>query len=69
MKTSKKLLFTFKRLFFLLLISFIYIGFWRGIWGLMDEYIFPANYKLSIFIPLILSILILFFFPRVMDEL
>jgi len=58
-----------KRFSFYLLISFAIISFWRGLWGLMDEYFSPSNYKLSLFIPLILSILALFFIPKILDGL
>jgi len=29
------------------LISFAVISFWRGIWGLMDEHLFPENAQIS----------------------
>ena len=36
------------------------IMFWRGLWGLMDLYIFPENEILSYVIPAIIGLLILF---------
>jgi hypothetical protein len=36
------------------------VSFWRGIWGLMDTYLFPDNYTLSLIISLIISLMILF---------
>ncbi len=32
---------------FAIVIAFAVISFWRGIWGLMEEYLFPENYLLS----------------------
>ncbi len=47
------------QIFFAILISFAVISFWRGVWGLMDEYLFPNNYGLSLWISLMLGIAIL----------
>ena len=47
------------KIFFALLVGFAVIAFWRGVWGLMDEYLFPSNYKLSLWISVNLGILIL----------
>ncbi len=44
---------------FAIIIAFAVISFWRGVWGLMDEYLFPENYKLSLWISLISGIVIL----------
>lgn len=33
--------------------------FWRGLWGLLDLYLFPNNYLVSSVISLVLGILIL----------
>ncbi len=32
---------------------------WRGLWGLMDEYLFPNNYKLSLWVSVFWGILLL----------
>ena len=48
-----------KKIFFALLIGFAVVNFWRGVWGLMDEYVLPANYRLSLWISLILGIVVL----------
>jgi len=69
METKRLILSNLKKFFSLLIISFVIISFWRGIWGLMDEFLFPSDYKLSLFIPLFLSILVLIFFPKILDEL
>ena len=36
------------------------IMFWRGIWGLMDTYLFPDNHVLSYVLSIIIGILILY---------
>lgn len=47
------------QIIFAILIGFAVISFWRGVWGLMDEYLFPENYQLSLWVSLILGIVIL----------
>ncbi len=66
---DKNLLLNYKKIIFSLLLGVLLISIWRGIWGLIDEYFFPSNYKLSLFIPLLLGILILFLSPKLLDEL
>jgi len=44
---------------FAILIAFAVISFWRGIWGLMDLYLFPNNLQLSLWTSLFLGIFIL----------
>lgn len=44
---------------FAVVIAFAVISFWRGVWGLMDEYLFPDNYQLSLWASLILGLAIL----------
>lgn len=34
-------------LFPTIIASICIVGFWRGIWGLMDIYLFPENYLIS----------------------
>jgi hypothetical protein len=41
------------------IISVSVIAFWRGIWGLMDIYIFPEKYELSLWLSLVIGIGIL----------
>ncbi len=41
------------------LVAFAVISFWRGIWGLMDQHLFPENYVLSLWISVILGLAIL----------
>lgn len=44
---------------FAILIAFAVVSFWRGVWGLMDEYLFPNNHQMSLWISLVLGIFIL----------
>ena len=43
-----------------IIIAFAIILFWRGIWGLMDLYLFPKNNMLSYIISIIIGIIILY---------
>jgi hypothetical protein len=40
--------------------SLAIVSFWRGVWGLMDIYLFPENRVLSLVISLIIGLVILF---------
>ena len=44
---------------FAIIIGFAIISFWRGIWGLLDIYLFPSNLVLSLWASTILGALIL----------
>jgi hypothetical protein len=44
---------------FALIIAIAVISLWRGIWGLMDEYLFPNNYELSLWISVAIGLAIL----------
>ncbi|MCK5605765.1 hypothetical protein KAR91_27970 [Candidatus Pacearchaeota archaeon] len=44
---------------FFVLIGFAVISFWRGAWGLMDQYISPGNYEISLWISLLSGIAVL----------
>lgn len=48
-----------KKVFYTLIIGFAIICFWRGIWGLMDLYLYPNDLALSYLLSLIIGILIL----------
>ena len=41
------------------LIGFAVVSFWRGIWGLMDIYLFPENLKLSFWMSLFIGLAVL----------
>ncbi|MBI4018854.1 MAG: hypothetical protein HY364_01205 [Candidatus Aenigmarchaeota archaeon] len=47
------------KLLFALVISFGIILFWRGVWGLLDIYLFPANLETSFWISAIAGVGIL----------
>ena len=57
-----------KRLY-AILVAFAVIAFWRGAWGLMDEYLFPANYELSLWVSLVFGLIILLFTHSILNEL
>ena len=44
---------------FAIIIGFAIISFWRGIWGLLDLYLFPSNQIISLWTSTLLGILIL----------
>ena len=44
---------------FAIVIAFAVVSFWRGIWGLLDEYLFPADRQLSLWASVFLGIIIL----------
>lgn len=45
------------------------IAFWRGIWGLMDLYIFPNNYELSLWLSLLAGLAVLYLTHHLIKEL
>lgn len=47
-----------------MLVAGAVIMFWRGVWGLMDVYLFPNNLPLSYAISLIVSLLLFTFVVR-----
>ena len=49
-----------KKITFTILIAFAVVSFWRGIWGLMDLYLFPQNQVLSFFVSCIIGLAILY---------
>lgn len=46
--------------FFTLLIAFAIVLFWRGMWGLMDLYLYPHNHLLSYLISIAGGVIILY---------
>jgi len=48
-----------KQISFAILIAFAVISFWRGIWGLLDEYLFPSSMELSLWISVLIGLVIL----------
>ena len=53
-----------RKLIITLIIMFGIISFWRGIWGLMDIFLFPNNEFLSYFSAFLLGFLILISFNK-----
>ena len=58
-----------KRMLFAILIGFAVVSFWRGLWGLMDLYLFPANKTLSFSVSILIGIIILLFTNKLIKEL
>lgn len=56
---KKKTITHSKKLFLAVVIGFAVISFWRGVWGLMDVYLFPENLTLSLITSTILGLVIL----------
>ena len=48
-----------KKVVHTLLIALAIVAFWRGVWGLMDIYLFPNNAIVSFSVSLVIGILIL----------
>lgn len=46
-------------------VVFAIVLFWRGIWGLLDVYLFPHNYVLSCLISVLAGIIILYFSKKI----
>ncbi|KKL91395.1 hypothetical protein LCGC14_1895110 [marine sediment metagenome] len=68
MSTNKKRR-TMRTVFSAVVIGFAVISFWRGIWGLMDLYLFPNNYELSLWVSVLMGVVILYFTKHLIDEL
>ncbi|MAF80043.1 hypothetical protein CL629_03130 [bacterium] len=51
------------------LIGLAVILFWRGIWGLMDLYLFPSNELISYITSAIIGIIILYITHHITKEL
>ena len=43
-----------------LLLAFAVIAFWRGVWGLLDLYLFPGHHELSLWISVAVGVVILY---------
>lgn len=60
---------TFKKIFYTIIIAFAIVSFWRGVWGLMDLYLFPENEFLSFSISILIGLLILYLTKHILDRL
>jgi hypothetical protein len=54
---------------FAIVIAFAVISFWRGIWGLMDEYLFSEDYVLSAWASVFIGLAILIVTHKAAKEL
>ncbi len=52
-----------------LMIGIAIVGFWRGVWGLLDMYFFPNTPVLSYGLSAIIGIVILLFSKRLVKSL
>jgi len=57
------------QIIFAILIGFAVVSFWRGIWGLSDIYLFPANEVLSLFSSVLIGVGILIITQYITREL
>ena len=57
------------QIIFAIIIAFAVVSFWRGVWGLMDLYIFPDNYNFSLWFSLFIGLGILSITNYVTKEL
>jgi hypothetical protein len=58
---------TFKKkvpIWVVVLAAFAVVLFWRGVWGLLDIYLFPENLTLSFFVSVVVGLGILYFLKR-----
>ena len=58
-----------KTISYTILIAFAIISFWRGIWGLMDLYLFPDNHTLSLWISVLIGLIVLYITKHIIGEL
>jgi len=58
-----------KSIFQVLLIAFAVVAFWRGVWGLLDVFLFPNNYVLSLIISALVGIIILYLTKHLLKDL
>jgi len=65
----KKVKSVFEKILYAILIAFAVVSFWRGVWGLMDIYLFPSNPTLSLFSSLFIGLVILAFTHHLIKEL
>jgi len=61
--------FTTRQVLYALLIGTALIMLWRGVWGLLDIYLFPDNKTVSFALSVIIGILILSATGKIIKEL
>ena len=68
MKNNKKKR-NLRNILFTIIIAFAIVSFWRGIWGLMDLYLFPGNQVVSLSVSVLLGIIILYLTKHLLTNL
>lgn len=58
-----------KTISYTVLIAFAIVSFWRGVWGLMDVYLFPNKHILSLSISVLIGLVILYSTKHIIGEL
>jgi len=58
-----------RKVLYTIIIAFAIVAFWRGVWGLMDLYLFPNNHTLSLWISVFVGLAILYTTKHVIDKL
>jgi len=58
-----------KNILNVLILAFAIVAFWRGVWGIMDVYLFPGNKLLSSIVSFVIGIVILYFTKNLVKEL
>jgi len=64
-KTDRSL----KNIFLTIILGFAIVAFWRGVWGLMDLYLFPGNHVLSLWVSVFLGVFILYITKNLINRL
>lgn len=59
MKKIEKDPYPLKKVLFAVLIGVAVITFWRGIWGILDIYLFPNDYSISSWASVLIGLFIL----------
>lgn len=68
MTVWKKLKYTHPNLYVMLIVVGV-VAVWRGLWGLMDMYLFPSDPEVSFLVSLALGLLLLWLNDFRLDEL
>ena len=69
MKRKSKVGITAEHVFYAILIGTSMIMLWRGVWGLLDTYLFPHNKTVSYSVSVIIGLLILSVTGRIVKKL
>lgn len=54
-----------KDVILILIASVAIVGFWRGVWNLMDKYLFPESFLVSQIISIVIGTLLLLLLSRI----